>query len=211
MATFSLLRFSPLPPLQTLPKSRPLLPSPTVQIPLLLKSTAAIRSIPRSNTISASYRPAVPASNRLLAALAYSLPFLNSLHYARFLFARFPAAAAAAAPLVPLVTAYRAIPYASFVAFFALYLGVVRNPAFDRFVRFNSMQAVVLDVLLVLPVLVQRVVGVPSRGLGFRLLVLGYDAIFIFSAACFFYSLANCILGRTPYLPLVAAAADRQL
>ncbi|OAY65729.1 Protein TIC 20-II, chloroplastic, partial [Ananas comosus] len=116
-------------------------------------------------------------------------------------------------PLLPLAAAYRAVPYAPFVAFFALYLGVARNPSLARFVRFNAMQAVVLDVLLALPALAHRVLGgaAPARGLGFRALVLGYDIIFVAAAASFLYSVLSCVLGRTPYLPLVASAADRQL
>ncbi|XP_072981684.1 protein TIC 20-II, chloroplastic [Typha angustifolia] len=208
MATLSLLRFTPLLP-KPAPKPHLLLstPSSTVQFPLRSQTTARISS--RRPTISAS--AAVPATDRLISVLAYSLPFLNSLHYGRFLFARVPIAAAAVGPLLPLVAAYRTLPYAGFVAFFALYLGVVRNPAFGRFVRFNSMQAVVLDVLLALPVLLQRVFGVPARGLGFKVLEIGYDVVFVFAAVCFVYSVVSCVLGRTPYLPIVATAADRQL
>lgn len=73
------------------------------------------------------------------------------------------------------------------------------------------MQAVVLDVLLAIPSLLQRVFGVPARGVGFKVMELGFDGIFLFAAGCFFYSLISCILGRTPYLPIVANAADRQL
>ncbi|KAI3850820.1 hypothetical protein MKW92_051277 [Papaver armeniacum] len=72
------------------------------------------------------------------------------------------------------------------------------------------MQAVVLDVLLVLPLLVQRVFN-PGKGLGFKLMMMGYNFIFVFIVICFLYSVGFSILGRTPYLPLVGVAADRQL
>uniref|UniRef100_A0A1D1ZB59 Protein TIC 20 n=1 Tax=Anthurium amnicola TaxID=1678845 RepID=A0A1D1ZB59_9ARAE len=214
MATLSLLRFSPFPSLRTLTRPRP---SPAVHIPVPIRHAAATAatSLPRPRrpvtTTTMSYRTPVPASERLFSALAYALPFFNSLHYGRFLFARFPSLGLAIEPLLPLVAAYRSVPYASFVAFFALYLGVVRNPAFGRYVRFNAMQAVVLDVFLALPTLVQRVLGTPAGGLGFRLLELGYGAIFAFAAACFLYGVVSCVLGKTPYLPIVASAADRQL
>ncbi|KAL0923576.1 hypothetical protein M5K25_007637 [Dendrobium thyrsiflorum] len=210
MSTASLLRFCALPPLQTLSRSHGL-PSSTIHTPLRLHSLPSIKHRSSRTIISMSYRATVPASDRLLAALSYSLPFLNSLHYGRFLFARFPAVGAALEPLLPLIGAYRSLPYASFVAFFALYLGVVRNPVFGRYVRFNAMQAVVLDVLLALPALLQRIFGVPARGLGFRLLEVGYNVIFMIAAGCFLYGLVSCVLGKTPYLPLVASAADRQL
>ncbi|KAJ0982223.1 hypothetical protein J5N97_010478 [Dioscorea zingiberensis] len=62
------------------------------------------------------------------------------------LFAGFPPLAAALEPILTLIAAYRSIPYAAFVVFFALYLGVV-NSQFSRYVRFNAMQVVVLDVV----------------------------------------------------------------
>ncbi|KAF6143126.1 hypothetical protein GIB67_011085 [Kingdonia uniflora] len=89
-------------------------------------------------------------------------------------------------PMCGSASLLRSIPYASFVAFFALYLGVVRNPSFTR-------------------------VFSPGSGVGLRLLVTGYNAIFVFIVMCFGYSLGHCIVGRTPYLPFVADAADRQL
>ncbi|PKA66707.1 Protein TIC 20-II, chloroplastic [Apostasia shenzhenica] len=220
MTTAALLRFSPLPSFQTRTRARTgthLPQFPAVQAPLGLNpqsikpTSTALQPRRRLSPIHMSYRTTVPASERLIAALSYSLPFLNSLQYGRFLFARFPVIGLAFEPLLPLIGAYRSLPYASFVAFFALYLGVVRNPAFGRYVRFNAMQAVVLDVLLAVPALLQSIFGVPARGLGFRLLEVGYDAIFVVAAGCFLYGLVSCVLGKTPYLPLVASAADRQL
>ncbi|OVA08802.1 hypothetical protein BVC80_8801g31 [Macleaya cordata] len=182
MASTPLLRLSPHPTSQTLKK--PYFPPPlsTVRFPNPLKTTISISRPPcKKTTICMSYQ-AVPATERLISAVAYCLPFFNGLQYGRYLFVKYPNLGLVFEPIFPLLNFYRSIPYASFVAFFALYLGVVRNPSFSRFVRFNSMQAVVLDVLLVLPLLVQRV-----------------------------FNPGFSVLGRTPYLPFVADAADRQL
>ncbi|KAK4780385.1 hypothetical protein SAY87_016491 [Trapa incisa] len=164
----------------------------------------------RGGLISMSYSP-TPATDRLISTVAYTLPFFNSLQYGRFLLVQYPALGGLFDPFLPLLSIYKSIPYASFVAFFALYLGVVRNPSFSHYVRFNSMQAVTLDVLLVIPLLIQRIFTPGRTGLGFRLMVWGHNAIFIFSVLCFLYSVASSILGRTPYLPIVADAAGRQL
>lgn len=211
MASLPLLSLSLRPSPKTLKPPTSSLRSPSLHYPL--KSTAKI-SLPKPSsssrpTISMSYNP-TPASDRLISAAAYFLPFFNGIQYGRFLFAQYPSLGLVFEPFFPLMSFYRSIPYASFVAFFALYLGVVRNPSFSRYVRFNSMQAVVLDVLLAIPLLLQRILS-PSGGLGFRVLMLGYNAIFVFIVACFLYSVVYCVLGRTPYLPIVASAADRQL
>eukprot|EP01018_Ginkgo_biloba_P041233 Gb_35923 [translate_table: standard] len=157
-----------------------------------------------------SMQSSVSATDRVVGALGYFLPFFNGLQYGRYIFMQYPRAELLFEPLFPILQAYRAVPYASFVAFFALYLAVVRNPSFSRYVRFNAMQAVVLDVLLVLPVIFERIFS-PRRGVGYNLLVISYNAVFVFLVACFLFALVSCILGKTPRLPIVADAADAQM
>lgn len=152
----------------------------------------------------------VPATDRVVAALGYVLPFFNGLQYGRYFFMQYPKAEILFEPLFPVLQAYQAVPYASFIAFFVLYSAVVRNPSFSRYVRFNAMQAVVLDVLLVLPLIIQRILN-PRRGLGFNMLVMTYNALFLFLVLGFLYALVSCILGRTPRLPFVGDAADAQI
>ncbi|CAN1247368.1 Protein TIC 20-II, chloroplastic, partial [Linum perenne] len=109
-----------------------------------------------------------PATDRLISALAYTLPFFNSLQYGRFLFAQFPSVSALLLePILPLLSLYRSLPYASFVAFFGIYLGVVRNKYFSDYARFNAMQALTMDVLLVLPLLLGRIFSPGRSGLIF--------------------------------------------
>ncbi|KAL7228139.1 hypothetical protein ACSBR2_006955 [Camellia fascicularis] len=176
MASIPLLRLSLLPP-QTAPSRKPSSSSAkiTARLPHPLRSTVPI-SLPRLTpppptvrSISMSYNP-TPATDRLISAVAYFLPFFNGLHYGRFVFAQYPTLGAAFEPILPLLSLYRSVPYASFVAFFALYLGVVRNPSLSRYVRFNAMQAVVLDVLLVIPLLLQRIFNPGRAGIGYKIM-----------------------------------------
>lgn len=201
MATVLLIRLSVSPtPL------KPLLPSklhPPLN-PLLLPRPA---SNPR---ISCSYTP-TPAADRLISAASYFFPFFNGLRYGAFLFSQYPILAVPVKPLLPLLSLYHSIPSASFVSFFALYLGIVRNPIFSRYVRFNALQALVLDVLLAVPVLLQNILSPGRSGLGLKFTIWLYNALFVFVAACFLYGLVCSILGKTPYLPFVADAAGRQL
>ncbi|KAG7023770.1 Protein TIC 20-II, chloroplastic, partial [Cucurbita argyrosperma subsp. argyrosperma] len=152
----------------------------------------------KSPAIRMSYNP-TPATDRLISAVAYTLPFFNSLQYGRFLFAQYPVLGLAFEPLLPILGLYRSIPHSSFIAFFAFYLGVVRNPSFSRYARFNSMQALTLDVLLVVPLLVQRILSPGQSGLGFQIMAWSHNGFVV-----------SCILGRTPHLPIVADAAGRQ-
>lgn len=185
-----------------------------------LKPLAAPRTTPRSFptrrpstlTTRASYTP-TPATERVISIASYALPFFNSLQYGRFLFAQYPRLGLLVEPIFPLLNLYRSVPGASFVAFFGLYLGVVRNTSFSRYVRFNAMQAVTLDVLLAVPVLLTRILdpGHGGGGFGMKAMMWGHTGVFVFSFMCFVYGVVSCLVGKTPYIPLVADAAGRQL
>ncbi|KAJ8753032.1 hypothetical protein K2173_011800 [Erythroxylum novogranatense] len=209
MASASLLRFSPIPTSKMLSKFH-LVTSLSPPLSLSFNPLSSSRRSPKSTVTRMSYNP-TPATDRLISAVAYTLPFFNSLQYGRFLFTQYPSLGLLFEPLVPLLSLYRSVPYASFVAFFGLYLGVVRNPSFSQYVRFNSMQAVTLDVLLVVPLLLARIFNPGRSGFGFKLMVWGHNAVFVFSCFCFVYGLVSCVLGKTPYLPFVADAAGRQI
>ncbi|GAA0138385.1 hypothetical protein LIER_00140 [Lithospermum erythrorhizon] len=205
MSTIPLLRLSlPLPTSLLPPHHNHFVPHRTPPL-----STFS-RKPPPPTLTKASYTP-TPATDRLISAASYFLPFFNSLHYGRFLFQQYPILALPFQPLLPLLSLYRSVPYASFVSFFALYLGIVRNPSFRRYARFNALQALVLDVLLVLPMLVQKIFSPGSTGIGLKFTVWMHNFLFVFVVACFVYGLGASVLGKTPYLPFVAEAAGRQL
>lgn len=206
MASLSLLRFS-LPLHSPNPTRKLILPHP-------LHFTCTHK--PLKNTqkplkISASSRTSTPVPDRLISSAAYFFPLFNGLQYGSFLFQQYPRLLGPALnPILPFFNLYRSIPYASYVAFLALYVGIVRNPGLSKYVRFNTMQAVVLDVLLVVPLLIQRIFNPGRSGVGFNLTVIGYNFLFCFVVFCFVYSLVHTVLGKTPYLPFVADAAGRQ-
>lgn len=100
----------------------------------------------------------------------------------------------------------------SLIAFFAVYLGIINSANFNRYVRFNAMQAVLLDIILILPGLIESVLRVrPMGGPGLQLYITGYNTIFIFIFACVLYGVGNCMAGTNGRLPLVADAADAQI
>ncbi|KAH1055013.1 hypothetical protein J1N35_033078 [Gossypium stocksii] len=190
-------------------KLSPLNPKPYPNIPFLSQPKPDLRlSKKPTTTITRMSLNPTPATDRLISVAAYSLPFFNSLQYGRYLFIQYPQLGILFDPILPFLSLYKSVPYASFVAFFALYLGVVRNPSFSHYVRFNSMQAVTLDVLLVVPLLLTRILNPGRVGLGFKVMVWGHTGVFVFSCLCFVYGVVSSILGRTPYLPFVADAAD---
>ncbi|PHT64968.1 Protein TIC 20-II, chloroplastic, partial [Capsicum annuum] len=178
--------------------------------PKFLPTRTRISTRPKPTPISAVYNP-IPATDRLISAVSYFLPFFNGIQYGRFLFTQYPSLALPFQPILPILSFYRSIPYASFVTFFALYLGIARNESLNQYTRFNALQAVMLDVLLVLPMLIQRIFSPGQSGLGLQFTVWMHNGLFVFVVGCFVYGLVACILGKTPYLPFVTEAANRQM
>lgn len=156
---------------------------------------------------------AVEAPDRLVAAVAYLYPFLDGVHHGRFLLAQFPLFSTLLSPLAPAARLFRSSPLTPFLLFLTLYFAVVRNQqAFSRFVRFNAMQAVALDVLLIFPdLLVQSFAPSTGGGIGFELFQSMESTVFLFLLVCLVYGGGACLLGKTPRLPIVADAAERQV
>lgn len=72
------------------------------------------------------------------------------------------------------------------------------------------MQAIVLDVLLIFPDLLERSFN-PRGGLGLDLIMSLDSTVFLFLLVCLIYGSSSCLLGQAPRLPIVAEAAERQV
>ncbi|KAK9939761.1 hypothetical protein M0R45_016450 [Rubus argutus] len=107
------------------------------------------------------------------------------------------------------IRVFKSFPFNGFLVFLTLYFGVVRNQNFSRYVRFNTMQVIVLDVLLIFPDLLERSFN-PRDGVGLDVLMSLDSTVFLFLFVSLIYGSTSCLLGQVPRLPIVAEAADRQ-
>lgn len=112
------------------------------------------------------------------------MPLLDGLKYSKFFWSVAPQMKIILLPLEPLVQLFYGVPFASFVSFLLIYYFIVQNQSFSRFVRFNAMQAVMLDIVLIFPSLVEMVVGRPSSGAMLNIYIMFYNTIWIFVLAC---------------------------
>lgn len=72
------------------------------------------------------------------------------------------------------------------------------------------MQAIVLDVLLIFPDLLERSFN-PRGGVGLDLMMSLDSTVFLFLLVCLIYGSSCCLVGQVPRLPIVAEAAERQV
>ncbi|GFR41757.1 hypothetical protein Agub_g2513 [Astrephomene gubernaculifera] len=150
--------------------------------------------------------------DRIFAALPFLLPLLDGLPYAKFIMLQYPFVARAFAPVAPLMYLYHSFPFAPFLVFLAIYNGIVNNTSLPRFVRYHAMQAVLLDVLLIIPqVILNDVWKAPGDEVGLQAYILAYNTLFLFTAVCSAYGMGSSLVGLTARLPLVAEAADAQV
>lgn len=150
------------------------------------------------------------APDRLISAICYFYPFFDGIQYGKYVITQFTPIHALIHPLVPAIKVFKSFPFNGFLVFLTLYFVIVRNPNFSRYVRFNTMQAIVLDVLLIFPDLLERTFN-PSDGVGLDLMMILDSTVFLFLLVCLIYGSSSCLLGQVPRLPIVADAADRQV
>ncbi|XP_009375066.2 protein TIC 20-v, chloroplastic [Pyrus x bretschneideri] len=210
---------SPTTPLTvTLPHSKPLLRlhSPFLfslnhHHSILTKRTNKIKPRrPLTTTQSKGTDDSVDAPDRLISAVCYFYPFFDGIQYGKYVITQFTAVQTLIQPLIPAIRVFKSFPFNGFLVFLTLYFGVVRNSNFSRYVRFNTMQVIVLDVLLIFPDLLERSFN-PKDGLGLDVLMSMDSTVFLFLLVCLVYGSASCVLGQVPRLPIVAEAAERQV
>ncbi|CAA0831632.1 Protein TIC 20-II- chloroplastic [Striga hermonthica] len=192
------------------------------------RSAAVLLPPPPLRGFSSANTP-IPAADRLTSAGSNFLPLLNDLQYGRFRsnlppppLRRRCLTKTSASSHTPVPAADRLISAASY--FLPLFNGLqygrflfatypIAAAPFEPLLPLLSLyhSALVLDVLLVLPVLLQRIIAPGRSGIALKLTAWAYSGLFVFVVACFVYGLVSSVLGKTPYLPLVAQAAGRQL
>ena len=151
----------------------------------------------------------IPLWQRLLGLLAYLLPWSDALSFGRELYNLFPWIAYLALPATPVLLLERSIPFGGFLLFLVLFLVVVRNPNVPYYLRFNVLQAILLDILLVVLALAFNVLLSP---LGNSLMIRTLNnTVFIGALVLVLYASIQCIRGKEADLPSLSEAVRMQL
>ncbi len=156
-----------------------------------------------------SWRGSTTTGDRIFACLPYLLPLINVLAFGVALFSQFPALQIILVPLLPVIAIYRVVPFADLIVFFALFLLVVRNEKIVHFIRFNTMQAILLDIVVVLGGIILQILG-PVPGASFAIETLD-STIFLGIVAAVVYSVVQSLLGRYAEIPAISEAVYTQV
>ncbi len=167
-----------------------------------------------------TWRGNITPPDRLYGCLPYLLPMSAAVFYGVFLFQQFPPLVQLFVPILQLrkILSYPLIPQLlslEFVVFIALYILVVRNEKVSHFVRFNTMQSLLLGISLVLIELVVSLMSpvFPATTVQSLLFIIQIFASTIFlgmNSLCI-YSIVQCLRGVYAEMPIVSEAAYYQV
>ena len=158
-----------------------------------------------------TWRGSTDTKDRIFAALVYLLPLYSAFAFGIFIFQQIPfLGAALAIALYPLAFLYSSLgSFGSLIIFFVLFFAVVRNPRISHFIRFNTMQAILIDILVYL---LGLVLGFVARGLGANLaLETLFNVVFLGAFAACVYSIIQSVIGKYADIPTISEAAYSQV
>jgi len=156
-----------------------------------------------------------PIWQRLLAALAYTLPWSDALGFGRPLLSQFPWMGVLTLPALPMLQFERLFSVGGFglgglLLFLLLFGTVVRNPKVPYTVRFNVLLALMIDILLIVLQLAMEILL--RQTLGDNLLVRTLDnTIFLGAMLLLSFALVECLRGKEPDVPTLSEAVRMQL
>lgn len=156
-----------------------------------------------------------PIWQRLLAALAYTLPWSDALSFGKPLLSQFPWLSVFALPALPMLQFEQAFSMGGFglgglLLFLVLYAAVVRNPQVPYMVRFNVLLALMIDILLIVLQLAMETLFRQTFGNTLLLRTLD-NTIFLGVLLLLAYALVECLRGREPDVPTLSEAVRMQL
>jgi hypothetical protein len=150
--------------------------------------------------------------------LPYLLPIAAVVVFGAFLFLQFPPLFIAFFPVFKLNQALSIsiIDFISirFVAWFCVFIFVVRSYKVNHFTRFNAMQALLLDIIVALMGAITQLLEVILGQVAFFPFMLQIIAsvTFLGITAAFLYAVFQCVLGKYPdKLPVISDVAYYQV
>jgi Chloroplast import apparatus Tic20-like len=170
-----------------------------------------------------SWRGSTTVIDRVWAALPYILPIASSSLYAMALMRLLPATEIVVMPIAMLGMAYNMMVsylgmFGELLIFFGLFMFVVRNPKIGHFIRYNTMQALMISIMISLVNAVFQAVQLSAQiilfqetpdPVGYALLYF-FAAVFIVAAAAYGYSLFKVAQGQYAEIKWISDAAYAQ-
>ncbi|MEC4804707.1 MAG: Tic20 family protein [Jaaginema sp. PMC 1079.18] len=156
-----------------------------------------------------TWRGSTDTKDRIFSVLVYLIAVMYALPFGRYLFVQFPELQKDLNFILsPLLSIYKNVPFAGMIIFFVLFLAVVRNPRVSHFLRFNTMQTILLTIGLFLLELLLGILARPLSGLIVQTLS---NTVFLGVLGICVYSMVQSALGRYAEIPSLSDAVYNQV
>ncbi len=137
------------------------------------------------------------------------LPWADAIKYGNELFVNYPISQVLIIPAIPITMLEQTIPIGNFLLLLILFLGLARNPKAPYFIRFNTMQALLINlILLIIDNL--TILFVQLSGPSILIEIFG-KLIFIMTLTTVIFTSIRCLQGIEPDLPGISNAAKMQI
>ncbi len=137
------------------------------------------------------------------------LPWSDAIQFGRFLFLDFPSLQWLVLPATPILIIEQTIPFGNLFLFLLLFIGITKNPNIPYFLRFNTLQVLLMDIAIIVIAYCFQIIFEPFSEV---LLVKTLSSTFFLgSLATLIFSLTECIQGKEPNLPGISEAVRMQL
>jgi Chloroplast import apparatus Tic20-like len=154
-------------------------------------------------------------ADKFFGSLAYLLPILDTYYFGSYVFQQFPVVQLLYVPLFPLILVYsinllEGLISGKFIVFIVLYLAVVNNPKISRFIRFNTLQAILIGIALSLCEIFLKYILIPIFVPTAVTQVLA-TVVFVAAIAIAGYAIVMSALGKYTDVPKLSEAAQMTL
>lgn len=155
--------------------------------------------------------------DRFFGAIVYLLPLFSlyfETNFGAYLLNQFPFLNLIQIPLIPILLIYGILGnqigrFTGLIIFIILFATVIRNPKINHFIRFNTMQAILIDILLsLLSLVLSFLLGSIDLGLFTQVV---YNTVFLGTLAACIYSIVLSIMGKYSEMPVISEAAYSQV
>ena len=146
---------------------------------------------------------------KILSILLYMIPWSDSIIFGNQIYIKYPFTQIIQIPAIPIILIERSIPFGSLLLFLAIFIGIVRNNKVSYFLRFNALQALLINIGVII---LSFIFQIFFSTFGNSLIIRTFSSTLLISLfSIIIYCVWSCIQGNEPNLPTISQAAKLQL
>ena len=146
---------------------------------------------------------------KLLGILLYMIPWADCLSFGNHLFLKYPFTQIIQIPAIPIIIIERSLPFGNLLLFIAIFIGLVRNNKVSYFLRFNALQSLLINIVIIISNFIFDIFFNPFSS---TLIIRTFSTTLLISLfSIITYCVWSCIQGEEPNLPTITQATKMQL